>query len=78
MPHRFDFSMTATATGAIASPWWLPTLHDVSTIAAELAPIVGLIVLLLQIYLKVADYLRRRTFHRELREQLDRSNHKHE
>jgi hypothetical protein len=29
------------AVAAIASPWWLPTLHDVSQAAAEWLPILG-------------------------------------
>ena len=29
------------ATGALFSPWWLPSLHNVSVVAAEIAPILG-------------------------------------
>ena len=36
------------AVGAISSPWWLPTLYDVSNIAALLLPILGCIWLLIQ------------------------------
>jgi len=66
--------MTATAAGAVSSPFWLPTLHDISAIAADLAPVLGLVVLLVQIWIKIDEYRRRRNFHKELREQLNRSN----
>jgi hypothetical protein len=41
------------AVAAIASPWWLPALHDWSTIAAELLPIAGVTWLVLQVTVKL-------------------------
>jgi hypothetical protein len=43
----------AAAGAAVTSPWWLPQLHNISVIAAELAPILGAIWLLLQIFVKL-------------------------
>lgn len=46
--------MTDTgAVAAIASPWWLPALHDVSQVAALLLPIAGVIWLAVQIVVKI-------------------------
>lgn len=36
------------ATAACGSPWWLPSLHDLSTTAAEWLPILGAVYLILQ------------------------------
>lgn len=41
------------AVAAIASPWWLPALHDWSTIAAELLPIAGVTWLVVQVTVKL-------------------------
>jgi hypothetical protein len=41
------------AVAAIASPWWLPTLHDVSQFAAEWLPIMGVVWLAVQIGVKI-------------------------
>ena len=41
------------AVAAIASPWWLPALHDVSQISAFLLPIIGVIWLAVQIGVKI-------------------------
>lgn len=41
------------AIAAIASPWWLPALHDVSQVAAFLLPIVGVVWLVVQIAVKI-------------------------
>lgn len=41
------------AVGAIVSPIWLPHLHDVSTWAGELAPVLGCVWLILQIVHKI-------------------------
>lgn len=46
---------TVAAAGAVVSPWWLPSLHNVSVVAAELAPILGVIYLVVQIYLKIVE-----------------------
>lgn len=53
-----DFSMTETAwnggaIGAIFTPLWLPTLHDLSQAAAEIAPIMGVAALALNMALKL-------------------------
>lgn len=41
------------AVAAIASPWWLPALHDISQIAALLLPIAGVAWLVVQIVVKL-------------------------
>jgi hypothetical protein len=41
------------AIAAIASPWWLPALHQVSDVAALLLPIAGVTWLVVQIYVKL-------------------------
>lgn len=41
------------AVAAIASPWWLPALHDISQIAALVLPIVGVMWLVIQIVVKL-------------------------
>ena len=50
-----------TDTGAIvaiASPWWLPALHQVSDVAALLLPIAGVIWLVVQIVVKIQQHKR--------------------
>jgi len=45
-----------TDTGAVAaiiSPWWLPALHDVSSVAALVLPIAGVIWFVVQIGVKL-------------------------
>jgi len=46
---------TAGAVGAIGSPWWLPWLQTVSEFAAIIAPILGVIWLLVQITFKLRE-----------------------
>jgi len=41
------------AIAAIASPWWLPALHEVSDVAALVLPILGVLWLCLQIAVKL-------------------------
>jgi hypothetical protein len=41
------------ALAAIASPWWLPALHQYSAIFAELLPIAGVLWLAVQIGVKL-------------------------
>lgn len=41
------------AVAAIASPWWLPTLHSWSVIAADLLPIAGVAWLVVQVAVKL-------------------------
>lgn len=43
----------AIAAGAAVSPWWLPSLADVSETAGMFLPIAGLIWLIIQIVYKV-------------------------
>jgi hypothetical protein len=50
---------TAGAGAAMVSPWWLPALHEVSQVAAEIVPILGALWLITQIAMKVADYIKR-------------------
>lgn len=37
------------AAGAVVSPWWMPSLADVSVTAAQLLPILGSVWLVVQI-----------------------------
>lgn len=55
-----ETATTASAVGAIATPYWLPALHDLSVIAAEWAPILGCAWLSVQIAAKVIEVRRRR------------------
>lgn len=48
-----------SAAGAIVSPWWLPDLHNISVVAAEIAPIIGVIWLVVQIISKIRDEARK-------------------
>jgi hypothetical protein len=41
------------AAAAIASPWWLPALHQVSEVAALVLPILGVLWLCTQIVIKL-------------------------
>lgn len=62
--------VNAGAAGAIISPWWLPPLHNASTIAAEVAPVLGIVWLMLQIVTKVIDTYRKWKFTRDLQSRL--------
>jgi len=44
-----DHSTSAVATAAVSSPLWLPSLKDVSDVAALLLPILGAVWLVVQI-----------------------------
>lgn len=46
------------AIAAVASPWWLPALHQVSDVAALLLPIAGVIWLVVQIVVKIQQHKR--------------------
>jgi hypothetical protein len=50
---------TASAIGAVATPWWLPTLNQVSQVCATIAPILGVAWLVIQIVLKIHDLRKR-------------------
>jgi hypothetical protein len=43
------------AVGAVASPWWLPSINDISQWCADLLPIAGFLWLLFQFGLKIYD-----------------------
>ena len=43
------------AVGAVTSPWWLPSLHDVSQWCADALPIAGFAWLLVQVGFKFYD-----------------------
>lgn len=49
----------AGATAALASPFWLPSLHQLSAIAAEILPILGAAWLVVQIATKVIETRRK-------------------
>lgn len=46
---------TAVASAAVASPWWLPSLADVSTVAAEMLPIMGIIWIIVKIVTRIIE-----------------------
>ena len=49
-PNSMSTTLTnASAGAAVTSPWWLPALNDVSTVAAEMLPILGVVWLVVQI-----------------------------
>lgn len=37
------------ASAAVISPWWIPSLSDISQVTADLLPIAGLLWLVIQI-----------------------------
>ncbi len=43
MNEMVDKATNYVAAGAVASPWWLPSLAEVSETAALLLPIAGLL-----------------------------------
>lgn len=57
--NLLDNATTAIAAGAVASPVWLPWLQTASQVAAAVAPILGAIWLLVQIWAKVTEVLYR-------------------
>jgi hypothetical protein len=52
---NLEQATNGAAVGAASSPFWLPSLHTVSSAAAEVLPIIGVAWLLLQIGLKLYD-----------------------
>jgi hypothetical protein len=48
MNEMIDRATNYVAAGAVVSPWWLPSLADVSETAALLLPIVGLLWIVVQ------------------------------
>lgn len=59
MNHPFENLTSVTAGAAMTSPWWLPALHGFSQIAAEAAPILGALWLLVQIGSKLHEMYKR-------------------
>lgn len=43
-----DKATTTVAAGAVVSPWWLPSLAEISNTAAQLLPIAGLCWIIVQ------------------------------
>lgn len=43
-----DKTTTSIAFGAVVSPWWLPSLAEVSHTAAQLLPVAGLLWIIVQ------------------------------
>jgi hypothetical protein len=54
-----ETATTATAGAAVLSPLWLPNLHSLSALAAEILPILGAIWLIVQIITKVIETRRK-------------------
>jgi hypothetical protein len=50
-----ETATTAGAGAAIVSPWWLPIVQDVSTVASWALPLLGCAWLLMQMYFKIKD-----------------------
>lgn len=42
-------AIVASSTATVTSPWWLPSVGDISTAAALWLPIAGLVLVVLQI-----------------------------
>lgn len=51
---------TAAAVAAVASPVWLPWLHTASEVAATIAPILGVVWLVVQIVTKTVEMFRKK------------------
>lgn len=60
-----DHATTAVSVSAVSSPVWLPWLYTASEIAAILAPILGLLWLVVQIWAKVSEVKRKRALHND-------------
>lgn len=57
-PRTFmDNATTSVAVAAASSPVWLPWLQTASEIAAIIAPILGVVWLVVQIWAKIRDTL---------------------
>lgn len=53
--NQLDQATTGTAVGAITSPLWLPSLHEISATCAEWAPAFGIGWIVIQVTLKLYD-----------------------
>lgn len=57
--RTMEHTTTAVAASAVASPVWLPWLYTASETAATLAPIIGLLWLIIQIVSKSIETYQR-------------------
>lgn len=48
-------AMNIAAVTFCGSPWWLPSVHDISSWCADLLPIAGFLWLLIQVGFKLYD-----------------------
>lgn len=55
-----DRATDIVAVGAVTSPFWMPTLGQLSQIAAAATPILGVLWLLIQIYARLAELWEKR------------------
>lgn len=53
MNEMIDRTTHYVAAGAVMSPWWLPSLAEVSETAALLLPIAGLLWIVIQVLVLV-------------------------
>ncbi len=51
---------TAVIAAAVGSPWWLPSLADISHIAAELLPVAGVAWIIVKIATRIIEVRRGR------------------
>ncbi len=58
LKEMHDHLTTATAGAAVASPFWLPTLQEVSEVASVTLPILGALWLIVQIVIKIIEFRR--------------------
>lgn len=54
--NPWDNATNVLSAGAVISPFWLPVLEQTSGFAALLAPILGAIWLVIQIWAKIKEY----------------------
>jgi len=75
VPHRSADSLTNVgAIGAIGTYWWLPHLQTLSEVAAIIAPILGVLWLLLQMGLKLHDHFKKKKVLEDLKKDLANAN----
>lgn len=55
-----EHNTTVVATTAVMTPFWLPSLTQVSQVAATITPILGAIWLTVQIVSKTAEWIKKR------------------
>lgn len=55
-----DNTTTAVAGAAVITPFWLPWLQTASELAAVIAPILGVIWLVVQIWAKIHDTMNKK------------------